>query len=66
MSNLRDEEPFVEIQVDKKPSGIYVKLGSKGKVLNYSDAQFLCDALYVLLDDLRLDEEESDGTTTGK
>lgn len=61
MSKLKDEEPFVEIQVDKRDSGIYIRLGSKGKTLNLSDAQFLCDALYVMLDEIRLDKEDNDG-----
>jgi len=63
MSKLKDEEPFVEIEVDKRNSGIYVRLGAKGKVLNLSDAQFLCDALYVMLDEIRLDKEDTDGST---
>jgi hypothetical protein len=58
MSKLKDEEPFVEIQVERRDSGIYVRLGSKGKVLNTSDAQFLCDALYVMLDEIRLEEDD--------
>ena len=56
---MRDEEPFVEIQVDKRDSGIYIRLGSKGKTLNLSDAQFLCDALYVMLDEINLNEEDN-------
>lgn len=60
-STLIDSPEFVDIGVVPMNNGIDVSLGGQGKLLNYEDAQFLCDALYVLLDDLRLDEENGDG-----
>ena len=57
-TTLTDEEPFVEIHVERRDSGIYVRLGPKGKTLNLGDAQFLCDALYVMLDEIRLNKED--------
>ena len=64
---LTDDPPFVDISVDHKGGGIEVKLdGARAIVLNEHDAQFLCDSLYVMLDNLdqvrRDAEEESDET----
>ena len=61
-SELKDHPDFVEIEVIPKDNGIYVRLGAKGKVLNVTDAAFLRDALYVLLDDIEL--EGTDEQTT--
>ena len=55
---LMDHPDFVEIEVTQKENGIYVRLGRSGKIINETDAQFLCDALYEMLDDIHLTRSE--------
>ncbi len=58
---MRDDEDFNDISVNPIGNGIQVKLGgARAVLLNVEDAQFLCDALYVMLDEIRLDAEEED------
>ena len=52
-----DEENFNDISIRQVGNGIEVKLGNaRAILLNRDDAQFLCDNLYILLDDMELEE----------
>lgn len=56
---MRDDAEFNDMSVIPKDDGIEVKLGNaRAVVLNREDAQFLCDTLYVLLDDMELEERD--------
>ena len=56
---MKDEENFNDISIIPRDEGIEVKLGNaKAVLLNRDDAQFLCDNLYILLDEMELDDME--------
>ena len=58
---MRDDAEFNDISIIPKDDGIEVKLGNaRAVVLNREDAQFVCDNLYILLDEMELDEQEEE------
>jgi len=61
MAKLTDDPHFVEIEVTRERNGILIGMDGTKVLVNLQDAQFLCDALYVMLDEIRLDKEDKDG-----
>jgi hypothetical protein len=56
---IEDAVDFHDISVTEKNDGVLIEIGHIEHMLNREDAQFLCDALYVLIDDMYLTEEEN-------
>ena len=59
MAKLTDDPHFVEIEVTRERHGILIGMDGTKVLVNLQDAQFLCDALYVMLDEIRLDKEDA-------
>jgi len=57
-STLSDDPHFVEIEVTRESHGISIGIDGQKFLVNLQDAQFLCDGLYVMLDEIRLEADD--------
>lgn len=56
-NKLKDHPDFTNISVTEVDNGILIAINGQSTLVNIDDAQFLCDALYVLLDDIKLEAD---------
>ena len=56
-STLTYDPHFLQIEVTREAHGITIGIDGEKYTVNTNDAQFLCDALYVMLDEIRLEKD---------